>query len=399
MGIRAGCGVAALLAGTLVVGQGSAAGEAMGRNTDRQAVVDAFYDVWLKNQQVPIGWTGSVDGCAPGAASNAALAATRSQINYFRRLAGLRRVTLDDSPAGTAQRTALIMDANDRLSHDPPTWWACHTKSGADLAGRSNLALGSQATGPRAITAFMADAAQTAVAHRRWVLNPRTAQMATGSTGAASALVVVGMPKHKRSVPTWVPWPPAGFFPAPLEPHGIWSLSTTLSGVDLSSARVRVTDGAGRTYAVTRFPPSSAGGPSTLVWRVSDLRQPSLRRDVRYRVRVSGLERWGTLLEPVSWMVTLVRPDRPTALVDRPVIRGSFEVGRELSATPGTWSPTPVTWSYQWLRDGAPVPGATWPLYWPTSADVGHLLSVRVEARATYYAPRAVTVPGTVVTG
>ena len=100
MGIRAGCGVAALLAGTLVVGQGSAAGEAMVRNADREAVIDAFYDTWLSNQQVPIAWTGSIDGCTPGEAGDASLAATRRQINYFRRLAGLRKVTLDANLRG-----------------------------------------------------------------------------------------------------------------------------------------------------------------------------------------------------------------------------------------------------------------------------------------------------------
>lgn len=397
MGIRVGCGIAALLTGTLVLGQGSAAGDAMVRNSDRQAVIDAFYDTWLRNQKVPIAWTGSVEQCSPGETSEAAVAATRRQINYFRTLAGLRRVTFDDGMARTAQRTALIMDANDRLSHDPPTWWRCHTRSGSDLASRSNLALGTEGTGPRAITRYIQDTGHTSVAHRRWVLNPRTAQMATGSTAAASALVVVGMPEHSRAVPDWSPWPPAGYFPAPLEPDGVWSLSTTLARVDLSGARVRVTDGAGRRYAVKTLPLAAAGGPPTLVWTVNDLRTPSLRRDISYQVRVSGLERGGAPMKRLGWTVTLVRPDRHVAVVDRPVLRGSFQVGSELVVSPGTWSPAPLTWSHQWLRDGTPIAGATYPFYWPTASDEGHLLSVRVGAKATYYAPGTVTVHGAVV--
>ncbi|MWB98589.1 hypothetical protein [Agromyces seonyuensis] len=54
-------------------------------------------------------------------------------------------------------------------------------------------------------------------------------------------------------------------------------------------------------------------------------------------------------------------------------------VGTALSANPGTWKPAPVDLSYRWLRDGAPIDGATGAAYTPTETDLGALLSLEVS--------------------
>ncbi|MDR7381862.1 family 43 glycosylhydrolase [Promicromonospora iranensis] len=64
-----------------------------------------------------------------------------------------------------------------------------------------------------------------------------------------------------------------------------------------------------------------------------------------------------------------------------PKVRGRAAVGTTLAGTPGTWDKDDVTFSYQWLRDGEPVAGATRQTLRPTSADVGHRMSVRVTAQ------------------
>lgn len=40
-----------------------------------------------------------------------------------------------------AQRAALMMAANQDLSHFPPAGWKCYAKDGAEAAGNSNLSL------------------------------------------------------------------------------------------------------------------------------------------------------------------------------------------------------------------------------------------------------------------
>ena len=58
-----------------------------------------------------------------------------------------------------------------------------------------------------------------------------------------------------------------------------------------------------------------------------------------------------------------------------------------LTGNPGTW-PTSfgrLTFAYAWLRDGAPITGATTTSYTPTSADLGAELVFRVTASASGY--------------
>ena len=54
-------------------------------------------------------------------------------------------------------------------------------------------------------------------------------------------------------------------------------------------------------------------------------------------------------------------------------------VGDELSCSEGTWSDSP-SFAYQWLRNGAPIGGATSSIYTVTTADEGKLLQCLVEA-------------------
>lgn len=72
-----------------------------------------------------------------------------------------------------------------------------------------------------------------------------------------------------------------------------------------------------------------------------------------------------------------------------PKITGTAEVGSTLTATPGTWSPSDVTLSYQWYAGTTVIPesaGGTSPSFLIRSADVDKTVTVRVTGTKPGYA-------------
>jgi arabinogalactan endo-1,4-beta-galactosidase len=68
-----------------------------------------------------------------------------------------------------------------------------------------------------------------------------------------------------------------------------------------------------------------------------------------------------------------------------PTISGTGRVGHKLTATAGTWVPTPSGIAYQWNRNGNPVSGATAPTYLLKAADAGASITVTVTASKADY--------------
>lgn len=68
-----------------------------------------------------------------------------------------------------------------------------------------------------------------------------------------------------------------------------------------------------------------------------------------------------------------------------PSITGTARVGEELTANPGVWIPADASFSYQWLRNGEAIEGATAQKYVLTPADAGQQVSVKVTASKDGY--------------
>ena len=63
-----------------------------------------------------------------------------------------------------------------------------------------------------------------------------------------------------------------------------------------------------------------------------------------------------------------------------PVIAGTARLGETLTCSMGSWDYRPTSYSYQWLRDGNDISGATSRYYTVVSADLSTSLSCRVAA-------------------
>jgi uncharacterized protein YkwD len=262
-------------------------------NTQSASAVNAAYWSRYANvQSLSTGWTGSLFGCLAGGSSASSNAATLSALNYVRSLAGLAPVTLSPSLNAGAQAAALMMSANGALSHNPSSSWKCYTQAGANAASRSNLALAypSIASG-QIVDLYMDDpgASNAAVGHRRWVLNPFTTQMGTGSTDTANALTVIGPSSSARPNPRWVGWPTAGYFPNAIEPDGRWSLSSGRRNISFAKARVLVFQGAHRIH-VRKYRVENGYAMPTVVWQMP----AGFSKTAAYRVVVKNIKKRGS---------------------------------------------------------------------------------------------------------
>ncbi|MBA3021915.1 peptidoglycan-binding protein [Propionicimonas sp.] len=69
-----------------------------------------------------------------------------------------------------------------------------------------------------------------------------------------------------------------------------------------------------------------------------------------------------------------------------PTIAGKVAVGQTLTAKPGSWTPAPVGFSYQWYRDNTAIKGATAATYKVQLSEAGHVIVVKVSNAGGAYA-------------
>ena len=110
-------------------------------------------------------------------------------------------------------------------------------------------------------------------------------------------------------------------------------------------------------------------------------------------VRVTGSRTGYTALTKTSPATTAITTGSLTGAV--PTITGTAKVGSTLTANPGTWSPAPLTLTYQWYRSGTAILGATAATYTPAAADAAKTLTVRVTGSRTGYTALTKTSPAT----
>ena len=84
-------------------------------------------------------------------------------------------------------------------------------------------------------------------------------------------------------------------------------------------------------------------------------------------------------------MSDAIVPVAGQALIGSAVIGGTAAVGETVNATVSGVSPASATLSYQWLRDGVAIDGATDSTFVLTSSDAGKSIRVRVWAQALGY--------------
>ncbi|MCW4467187.1 hypothetical protein OK351_17035 [Glutamicibacter sp. MNS18] len=103
----------------------------------------------------------------------------------------------------------------------------------------------------------------------------------------------------------------------------------------------------------------------------------------KYQVRMTVT---GTGYKKLSLSSHTVKISRPTFAVKKnPSISSTPTVGKTLKVKAETYSPKPTSYSYQWLRNGKSIKGATKSSYKLANADSGKSISVKVTAKKNGY--------------
>ena len=287
---------------------------------DRDAVL-AAYAAEFDRTEPDSGFTGDVNNCVAGTTGQPFRSSVVQRVNWYRSMAGLHPVTENREASNLAQHVALMMAAEENLSHHPDPAWSCYSAQGARGAGTSNLSLGDM--GVDAIDGYMQDPGRsnTSVGHRRWILYPRLTTIGTGDVprvgdsgwwGNALLLDTFDAPYDVRAQRGFVSWPPPGYVP----PDFNWARwSFALEGADFSEASVKVNDNFGA-VDIEIISSSATSGTPAIVWDIGGAgeshRLPApATGDQCYAVTVSGVQMAGTFQAPYEYAVCVLDLEHP----------------------------------------------------------------------------------------
>ena len=253
----------------------------------------------------------SIDSCTPGTLQQVVKNDLLVRINAIRALHGLAAVTYNDADDAQAMQAALMMAANNALSHTPPTNWKCYTALGANGAGSSNLYIGGGnglgfASPDDHLAVWLTEGGSASLGHRRWILYPFLGKVAYGRTtlqlsgtrvdsGVLKVFNFTGGTPAPGLVPAFVALP-QGDYPVRYFRTGDYlsfsvAPSSTNNGtdrsVDFSAATISVSAGA-TNLGVTDISRDNDGYglANNIQWRVT-----GLQSNVTYIVTIANVAR------------------------------------------------------------------------------------------------------------
>lgn len=246
-------------------------------------------------------WSGTVDPqCVPGDMTAQGRANALKLINLYRFIADLPPVVTAAMRDQAAQECALMMDANDALSHTPPANWKCYTAGGASAAGQSNICSGRAV---RCIDMYVSDFGggnAASLGHRRWFLANSLGPVGIGGTTGGSCHWVIGGSGNAGK--PWVAWPPPGPVPlAAINIPGVQSVDQTgwsvqSYSVNVTNATVTVTDNGQNLPVIVSNLAAGYGSPTAIKFIPNGW---TSQAGHTYVVTLSG----GSLTAPITYSV------------------------------------------------------------------------------------------------
>jgi surface antigen len=161
----------------------------------------------------------------------------------------------------------------------------------------------------------------------------------------------------------------------------IWKQAAVDSGVPV--------DGTPRVGAIAWWAKGSPGSSRGHVAWVSAVGSSSITVEEYNYLHRGGYDRRTISRTSASWPTSFIHVGHGAmengAMENTapPTVSGIPQVGVKLTASPGTWTPSGGTYSYQWYTGGGAITGATNRTFTPRAEQLGKQLRVKVTARKT----------------
>ena len=342
--------------------------------------------VSLRSDDLPYAEEPSSEGfSAIGAVSPDKLQDALNCLNFIRWIAGVGEVRLSELYNLRCQNAALLLAANDEISHNPAQPAGMHDdlyESGLLGAQGSNLA-NLNWMGPDllidAVQYFVRDDGEmnlSTLGHRRWLLSPAMADTGFGLASAesgASYIAMYAVDDGNAAVPwDYVAWPAGGVFPVELMRRDLaWSLSLSSAAYDLGASRPVVTLTEETGGASFRFDPTGGssdgycridltpvGGGGCIIFRphLEGAGIDEYLQNQIWNVHVSGLVRRDGTPAEISWrseMVSLYPQDAVNVEISR--LEAQLNVGESLQLTAQVIPSYADDLSIRWLSEDGSV--------------------------------------------
>jgi hypothetical protein len=261
----------------------------------RQRAIDDFIN-YYQTSVTAFAWTGDAAACTEGSVGVATQERVLKRINFYRRMVGLpTNCVLTTLLNEKAQKAALMMQSNQRITGTPNVSWSCYSVDGANAW--TNALLLDNNTASDAIDTWIVDDddATGALLARRWLLFSRVKTYGHGSSSSFAALYCkhnFNNPPTTLPLPEFIAYPPKGYIVTDLfYPNMRWSFS--IPNADFKTAAVTVKNSDGVAIQTIKYPVLDLEADNTFVF------QPrltfALTKDTKFSVTIANVKVGGSL--------------------------------------------------------------------------------------------------------
>lgn len=238
--------------------------------------IKLYQDYYMSSTLDSIRWDGSTAKCIAGTLHDSIYTKAENRINFFRMVNQLPKISIDKEYNAYPQEAALMMHANNQLSHYPTKNWKCFTENGYEGATKSCLSLSNfkYFKDKAFVTGFIEDHgdANYYCGHRRWLLYSKASKMAYGATGKAEAVYIL---HNFHSMPDaaseFIAYPWNGYVPYHLIPSK-WSFSIPEGKTaDFKNIKLSITDEKGKSLPYKLFDQKKDFLDHTITWKMTSL--------------------------------------------------------------------------------------------------------------------------------